>query len=151
MSPDQLADLLAEISGVPRPALIKPSGDIGIKQATQLLGVSARTLRFYEEDGLLTAGRTVGAHRYYDARQMTRAFIIVVLRRLGLSVDAIRPLVTADPIADDLIGAALRGHVVALEGELNETRARLETTTRLLGRVNGGNVTSLAKHRQAGA
>lgn len=151
MSLDQLADLLAEISGVTRPVFDKPTGEIGIKQATQLLGVSARSLRFYEEDGLLTAGRTVGAHRYYDASQMTRAFIIVVLRRLGMPVDAIRPLVTADSLTDELVDATLRGHVVALEAELTETRARLEITSRLLGRVKGDNVTLLAKHRQAGA
>lgn len=149
MSIDQLADLLAEIGGTPRPTLGRPSGEIGIKQATQLLGVSARTLRFYEEDGLLSAGRSVGAHRYYNADQLTRAFVIISLRRLGMAVDVIRPLLVADTRSPGDVASLLREHVTVLEDELAATRSRLDTTMRALARFDGGTVTTLATRRQA--
>jgi DNA-binding transcriptional MerR regulator len=149
MTLDHLADLLAEIGGTPRPVLSRPTGEIGIKQATHLLGVSARTLRFYEEDGLLSAGRTIGAHRYYNAEQMTRAFVIIALRRLGMAVDAIRPLMGPESLASADVATVLRAHVTVLEDDLAAARARLETTLRALERMDGGNVTSLAGRRQA--
>jgi MerR family transcriptional regulator, thiopeptide resistance regulator len=56
-------------------------------------GVSARTLRHYDDEGLLSPTRRSDAgYRRYDARAVGRLYEIVALRRLGLSVAEIRDL-----------------------------------------------------------
>jgi len=149
MTLDDLADLLAEIGDTQRPLLARSANEVGIKQATQMLGVSARTLRFYEEDGLLSAGRTIGAHRHYTAEQLTRAFVIIGLRRLGMSVDAIRPMLTGVNATDLNVAPMLRLHVSVLQDELAAAHSRLDATLRALDRVEGGNVLKLSTRRQA--
>jgi MerR family transcriptional regulator, repressor of the yfmOP operon len=48
-------------------------GDFGIGRAAQLSGVTTRTLRYYEQLGLLTpSGRTEGGTRRYDLDDLAR-------------------------------------------------------------------------------
>ena len=55
---------------------------LSIGRAAQQLGVSARTLRYYEELGLLEgARRGAGEYRTYDGAALARARQILVLAR----------------------------------------------------------------------
>ncbi|MSQ29396.1 MAG: MerR family transcriptional regulator [Dehalococcoidia bacterium] len=50
-------------------------------------GITARTLRHYEQVGLLTpSGRTDAEHRVYSAEDVTRLYRIFGLRHLSLSL-----------------------------------------------------------------
>jgi DNA-binding transcriptional MerR regulator len=63
-----------------------------IGEVARLLGVTTRTIRYYEELGLLVpAGdRRKGAHRVYDQASIARLQQLLKLRDLlGLSLDAI--------------------------------------------------------------
>jgi DNA-binding transcriptional MerR regulator len=53
------------------------------------LGVSARTIRFYEDRGLITPGRA-GATRVYTHRDRARMKLILRGKRLGFSLNDIR-------------------------------------------------------------
>jgi DNA-binding transcriptional MerR regulator len=53
------------------------------------LGVSARTIRFYEDRGLITPGRA-GATRVYTHRDRARMQLILRGKRLGFSLNDIR-------------------------------------------------------------
>ncbi|MCL2284855.1 MAG: MerR family transcriptional regulator [Firmicutes bacterium] len=56
--------------------------DISLKYA-----VTARTLRYYEDIGILTSIRSEGyAHRMYDEVAITRLKQILILRKLNISV-----------------------------------------------------------------
>lgn len=56
------------------------------------LGVTTRTLRFYEAEGLVTPSR-VGANRVYDQRDRARLRLVLRGRRFGMSLAEIREIV----------------------------------------------------------
>ena len=62
-------------------------------------GTTARTIRYYEEIGLLPAGggRPAGSHRLYDEEDVTRLEEVLRLKQLlGVSLDELRELVAAE-------------------------------------------------------
>ncbi len=78
-----------------------------IQQVARLSGVTARTLRHYDDIGLLRPAR-VGAngYRYYEQAELLRLQQILLLRELGVDLPTIAAVVDGarDPIE------ALRGH-----------------------------------------
>jgi DNA-binding transcriptional MerR regulator len=60
-----------------------------IQELTRELGVTARTLRHYEAEGLITPGRR-GNVRIYSARERARLTLILRGRRVGFSLAEIR-------------------------------------------------------------
>ena len=72
---------------------------MGIQQVAALLGVTHRTLRFYEDEGLIDPQR-VGTTRIYSRRDVARMQVILRGKRLGFSIKDIREyldLYDADP------------------------------------------------------
>lgn len=55
-----------------------------IGELARRTGVSRRSLRYYEQQGLLTADRTVGGHRDYPERAVVRVIRIQELYAAGL-------------------------------------------------------------------
>jgi DNA-binding transcriptional MerR regulator len=78
-----------------RPVMSFPPIEAGramaIGQTAAHLGVTLRTLRFYEQSGLLAPVRD-GQRRVYSVEDVERLEIIVTLRELELSLAAIREL-----------------------------------------------------------
>ena len=75
----------------------EPSVRIG--KVAQRLGVTTRTIRYYEELGLLGGGtaRTKGAHRLYGEADITHLQQVLRLRDLlGLSLESIVDLAEAE-------------------------------------------------------
>lgn len=66
-----------------------------IGEIADLLDVTLRTLRFYEEKGLIVPRRTVGAHRCYGKADVVRLEFILTCRHIGLSVEATRAILDA--------------------------------------------------------
>ncbi|MDQ1717341.1 MAG: hypothetical protein QOE71_129 [Pseudonocardiales bacterium] len=56
------------------------------------LGVTTRTLRFYEAEGLISPGRN-GTSRVYDHRDRARMRLILRGKRFGMSLPEIREIV----------------------------------------------------------
>jgi DNA-binding transcriptional MerR regulator len=70
-----------------------------IGDVARLVGTTTRTIRYYEEIGLLTAAgdRPAGGHRAYTETDVERLRLILRLRDLlGLSLDELRELVAAE-------------------------------------------------------
>jgi DNA-binding transcriptional MerR regulator/uncharacterized glyoxalase superfamily protein PhnB len=90
-----------------------------IGQVSARTGLTARTLRYYEELGLLEpSGRLVGGHRVYAADDLRRLYRICLLRQLGLPLsDIAREL---DDSRHDLAGTIGR-HI----GQVDERLAAL--------------------------
>lgn len=63
-----------------------------IGELSDRFGVSQRTLRYYEELGLIHAVRTDGGFRLYDATQIERLETILTLKDLGMALDEISEL-----------------------------------------------------------
>jgi len=67
-----------------------------IKDVSAKYAITARTLRYYEDMGLLTSIRSDGyAHRMYDEGAITRLKQILILRKLNISVKDIKRIFKA--------------------------------------------------------
>lgn len=67
-----------------------------IGEVAERVGLSLRSVRFYEESGLLTpAARSDGGFRLYTEEQVERLLLIKRMKPLGFSVDEMRDLLTA--------------------------------------------------------
>jgi len=64
----------------------------GIAELAAEFGVTTRTVRFYEDKGLLSPGRE-GQRRVYSARDRVRLRLIMRGKRLGLSLEEIGELI----------------------------------------------------------
>ena len=63
----------------------------GIAELAREFEVTTRTIRFYEDKGLLSPGRQ-GQRRVYASRDQVRLRLIMRGKRLGFSLDEIREL-----------------------------------------------------------
>lgn len=94
------------------------------------LGVTQRTIRYYEEQGLILPDRA-GSHRVYSARDRARLILILRGKKLGFSLRDISEyldLYDADPSQrtqiNSLIGK-VRDRISDLEGQLETVRVTL--------------------------
>lgn len=102
------------------------SGDLA--RAT---GETVRTVRFYEEQGLLRpSGLSEGGHRRYDQAGLEQLQLILDLREVGLSIPDIRGLLA---VREGCRTAVDFRRVLAerLPDQLARTRARIERMRRL--------------------
>jgi DNA-binding transcriptional MerR regulator len=72
-----------------------------VRDAAERLGVTPRTLKYYEERGLVSPGRSEGRYRLYDEEDLKRFGRILRLRSLGFSLHGVtemlkRPLEAVD-------------------------------------------------------
>ncbi|HWC83928.1 MAG TPA: MerR family transcriptional regulator [Pseudonocardiaceae bacterium] len=64
-----------------------------IGELAELAGTSTRSLRYYEEQGLLSARRTSAGHRDYDEADLRVVREIRALLRIGFGLEETRPFV----------------------------------------------------------
>lgn len=60
-----------------------------IKEVEQILGIPRATVRFYEREGLIDPQREENGYRDYSQTDVIRLKKIVILRKIGLSVNDI--------------------------------------------------------------
>lgn len=104
------------------------------------LGVTTRTLRFYEEAGIVTPARTgSGSARAYGARDRARLVLALRGKRFGMSLAEIREIVDmydAEPGESGQIRRLLaslervREDLTARREELDRTLAEVDDVTR---------------------
>ena len=99
-------------------------------------GLTVRTLRYYEQIGLLPAsGRSTGGHRLYSAEDVSRLYRICLLRRLGF------PLAEISTALDDPawnLRAALGRHLAELDARLTAGQELRRRVASLLAGADGG-------------
>jgi len=97
-----------------------------INKLAKLAGVSARTLRYYDEIGFLSPERkSSNGYRVYGQKEVDLLQQILFYRELGVSLDEIKNIVWSK----DYDG------VVALEGHLSALKAKKEQITLLITNV----------------
>lgn len=112
-----------------------------IGELAQRTGVSRRSLRYYEQQGLLSAERDVHGHRRYGSDSVRTVARISALLAAGLSTDVIRevlPCVTGgDPIELDLcpdLVRTIRRELADLDARIGELRCSRGTLAGYLQR-----------------
>ncbi|WP_421792629.1 MerR family transcriptional regulator [Hyphobacterium sp.] len=73
------------------------TAEYSIRDLAAEFGVTARTLRFYEQKGLLNPGRR-GASRVYAEADRARLVVILRGKRVGFSLDEIREMLDLEAI-----------------------------------------------------
>ncbi|ATL25095.1 MerR family transcriptional regulator [Streptomyces formicae] len=103
-----------------------------IAEVARMSGVTARTLRHYDDIDLLSPA-WVGAngHRYYEERQLLRLQQVLVLRALGLGLPEIGRILAAQ--VDEL--EALRGHCRRLLAERDRLDVLAGTVARTIAEL----------------
>jgi DNA-binding transcriptional MerR regulator len=96
-----------------------------ISEAARLAGVPAKTLRYYEGIGLISAaGRTESGYRLYGWRELEQIEFVRRAKLMGLSLQEIRGLVeTAEDGIPSGVFQRLDG---LLESSLEETERKIE-------------------------
>ncbi|MGW0178425.1 MerR family transcriptional regulator [Nocardia sp. NPDC003345] len=113
--------------------LIYPRDAVTIGEASVRTGVPVRTIRFYCDEGLLTAVRTSGGHRVFAPPDLDRLRSIRRLRAVGLGLTAIAEVLAGERTAGAAI-AAQRAAVAAELGDLSWRHAVLSA----LEQADGG-------------
>jgi DNA-binding transcriptional MerR regulator len=107
----------------------QPDGPWTIAQLASEFDVTHRTIRFYEDRGLLTPERR-GMQRVFHPRDRVRLALILRGRRLGFALDEIRRIVD---MYDEEPGESgqlryLLDQIAVRRGELEQRRTDIEQT-----------------------
>lgn len=96
-------------------------------EVAELLGVTLRTVRYYEEQGLVTPTRTDKGTRYYSDFAVQRLEVCVRLAGVGIPIKTLKQLATVRPSAES--GEQSSHELVevfqALRGDLRKSLANL--------------------------
>lgn len=114
---------------------------MNIGAAAKRSGVPAKTIRYYEEIGLIpAAGRTASGYRAYTESEVEMLRFIQKARSLGFSVKDVGDLLTlwrdrGRASAD--VRRIAQGHVAAVEHKIAELEAIRRTLMGLIDRCHG--------------
>ncbi len=97
-----------------------------IGEFSKLSQVTIKTLRFYDQAGLLQAAQVdpMTGYRYYSADQLPRLNRILALKALGFSLEQIRQMIAEEVSADALRGM-FRLRRAEIEQQMAAEQARL--------------------------
>ncbi len=110
-------------------------GEWSIQELSRAAGVTSRTLRHYDDVGVLAPSRTGrNGMRFYDSDALVRLQRILLLRDLGLGLPAIREALDD---RHDTAGA-LRTHLQLLEHERDRLERRIRAVRTTLEKTENG-------------
>ena len=137
-----------------RRAPLQPEADPfhTVTELARALGVTARTIRFYEDKGLITPQRA-GSTRVYTARDRARMTLILRGKSLGFSLREIKEYLDLYDV--DRTGMeqqrVLHAAVVKRLGSLREQKRALELTIADLEDIQRQTEAALAPRKRATA
>ena len=109
--------------------------EYSIKELSHLAGVSTRTLRYYDEIGLLKPSRvTDGGYRYYGQAEVAALQQILFYRERGFELKTVQRILD-DPDFDRL--KAMEEHLLALEDQKAATEALIQTVKKTIQHMKG--------------
>lgn len=103
-----------------------------ISELAKEFGITPRTIRFYEDQGIVSPARE-GRNRVYHPRDRTRLKLALRGKRMGFQLSEILALIDMYDATPDNTGAQLQHYVDVLEkhrGTLEQQRRDLEQTLR---------------------
>lgn len=125
--------------------LEEPTRHIG--EVAEISGMSLRTLRHYDDVGLLTpSGRSAGGFRLYTDEDVERLMLIRRMKPLGFSIEQMRELLELTGALAEGAHPAPVGKIEAMLADARERRQKLarkvemadEFIERLEGQVDRG-------------
>lgn len=106
-----------------------------VQQLAKTAGISSRTLRYYDEIGLLKPARlTSSRYRIYGPKEVDRLQQILFFRELGVGLEQIREIIN-DPSFDSL--TALREHRVKLLEKKQQLELLINNVEKTIAQYEG--------------
>lgn len=106
-----------------------------VNKLARISGVSARTLRFYDEIGLLKpAFYGDNQYRYYEEEQLLMLQQILFFRELGFPLSDIQRILSSDDF--DKI-ESLKTHKSILQSSLERTETLIKTIDKTISHIRG--------------
>ena len=108
-----------------------------IGEMSELFNVPVKTLRYYEEYGILSPAFVSpgSGYRYYDESHFEKLRLILYLRRIGISLADIKAIVTGAHARLSYV-AALERHRDFLEDRIKDDQFAIFTLNRRLGEIS---------------
>ena len=135
--------------------MTEPTMQIG--EVAERIGLSLRTIRYYEEVGLITpSARSQGGFRLYTEHDASRLQLVKDMKPLGFSLDEMRDLLgvldqlagmaeaTPTPSEQEALLERLAMFRVAAEARTDALRAQLRIAESFAGKLRR----RLAQHRE---
>ncbi|MFD7869635.1 MULTISPECIES: MerR family transcriptional regulator [unclassified Microbacterium] len=111
--------------------------DWSIQEIARLAGTTSRTLRHYDDIGLLPPSRiAANGYRHYDGEALVRLQRILLLRELGLGLPQIADVLRADAAPTE--AAALETHLALLRAEQNRLARQIASVESTITALRGG-------------
>lgn len=104
-----------------------------IKQVEELVGITRKNIRFYEDQGLFTPPRAENGYREYHEKEIKRLKQIKVLRKLSVSIEEIKKVFSGECSLDVCLDRHLE--------ELERQKKSLEQIQEISRRLIDGHVT----------
>ena len=113
---------------------------MNVNQAAKLTGLPSKTLRYYEEGGLVSPARAANGYRVYDARDVQKLAFIANGRSLGFSLEECRRLLSLyeDPTrSSGQVKSTAQAQLNILDVKHKELLAMRRELRRLISSCNG--------------
>lgn len=115
---------------------------MNVSQAAQRSGLPAKTIRYYEEIGLVHPGRATNGYRDYGDDDIHRLAFLKRARGLGFSIEDCRQLVALyrdkSRASHDVREIAV-AHIAAIDDKIAELRSMRRTLDTLVAACHGDN------------
>ncbi len=106
-----------------------------IKDVSRATGVTSRTLRHYEQIGLLRPSRVAGnGYRFYNDQELSRLYRILSLRSLELPLASIRTALDDEATFAEVIAS----HLALLEQRRDRTNQQIDAVRHALAAATKG-------------
>ena len=98
-----------------------------INEVEERVGVSKANIRFYEKQGLLNPARRANGYRVYEEADVLVLQQIVILRKLGLSVEQIGKIFSGElPLQE-----AVASNIISLKEQIEQLNGSLELSKQI--------------------
>ncbi len=113
---------------------------MNVGTAARRTGLPAKTIRYYEEIGLISPGRAGNGYRDYTGDDIHRLAFLRRARNLGFSIDDCRQLMALyrdRSRASHDVRAIASAHVAAIEEKVRELQSMRATLQKLIHACHG--------------
>jgi Cu(I)-responsive transcriptional regulator len=111
-----------------------------IREAAEASGLSAKTIRFYEQEGLVRPRRSGNGYRDFGERDVHVLTFLARARSLGFPLEDCRELLSLwadEGRASADVRALAERHIAALDRKIDEVRAMRATLSDLVAACHG--------------
>ena len=113
---------------------------MNISQAAEVVGIPPKTIRYYEEIGLVSSQRAGNGYRVYEDRELHMLAFLGRARSLGFTIESCRSLLAlyADPDRASVnVKDVAESHVAEIDLKIAELKGMRGTLSKLIKSCRG--------------